>query len=135
MIASAERAHNPGSEIGSAHNQRHRDGNEDRQRHGQHDRQEPGLPPWPPVLDVVGAIERRDDHGHRRGAAPDRTGDAQGQQAAAPSGEHPIDLLTDEDDHILGQHGAQAVDCAVERGIDGEVWLAATRGTGGPETA
>jgi hypothetical protein len=79
------------------------DGDTERESDGK----EPNLPPGPSLLDVVGAVQGTDNRNERRGTAPQRAGDAEGEQSAILVVGEPPHLLLDEFEDLRGHERAE----------------------------
>ena len=82
--------------VGPGQHQRQRDEDEHGQADGQAHGDQADLPPWPRLLDVVGAVQRVDDRDQCRRTAPECPQHAKREQAAALGVSEALHLVLDE---------------------------------------
>ena len=92
----------PGRRPSVGPSEHERQGTEHEQRHTkcQADRDESHLPPRPPFLDVIGAVQGADNRHQCRGTAPERADHAERQQSAVFIVRDPAHLVLNEFEHL-----------------------------------
>ena len=97
-----------------------REQDERRQHECQPQRQQPYLPPGPPFVDVVRAVERVDQAHQGRRAAPERDDKPEGQDSAVVTFGDLPDLGLEDRDDIAGHDATERADDPVHEVLERE---------------